>query len=102
MNNKSVGFLVMVGILGAAISPLYSQNAGFQLGQSRPAQNTEFQNPQTTSGPILIAPMASPIEPTGNPVLPLSGTIPRSQSSSSATELSRRLGTGAITILPGG
>ena len=91
----------MVWIAITAASPLYSQNSGFQIGQSQPAQSSQFQNPQTTSGPILIAPMTSPIQPTGNPVLPLSGTIPRQQPTSAA-EISRGLGTGPITVLPAG
>jgi hypothetical protein len=92
----------MVWILGAAaFSPLYSQSAGFQIGQSQPVPSVPLQTPQATLGAILIAPMASPIQPTENPILPLSGTIPRPQPSSAA-ELSKRIGTGAITVLPGG
>jgi hypothetical protein len=45
--------------------------------------------------------MASPIQPTGNPVLPLSGTIPQPKNNVAA-EISRRIGTGAITVLPAG
>jgi hypothetical protein len=101
MNKKSVTFPIMVWAVVAAVSPLYSQNAGFQIGQSQPAQTAALQNPQTTSGVILIVPMASPIQPTGNPVLPLSGTISR-QDSTSASEISKRLGNGAITLLPAG
>ena len=101
MNKKSVTFPIMVLAVVAAVSPLYSQNAGFQIGQSQPAQMAGLQNPQTTSGAILIAPMGSPIQPTGNPVLPLSGTISR-QDSTSASEISKRLGNGAITLLPAG
>ena len=101
MKKKSVTFPIMVWAVVAAVSPLYSQNIGFQIGQSQPAQMAGLQNPQTTSGAILIAPMGSPIQPTGNPVLPLSGTISR-QDSTSASEISKRLGNGAITLLPAG
>ena len=101
MNRKSVRFLVMVWIAATATSPLYSQSIGFQIGQSQQAQSTAFQNPPTTSGPILIAPMAAPIQPTGNPVLPLSGTIPRQQTPSAA-EVLRGFGTGPIIVLPAG
>jgi hypothetical protein len=97
MNKKSVKFAFMAWIAVAAISPLGAQSAGFQIGQSQPAPPAQLQSPQaTTSGPILIAPMASPIEPTGNPVLPLSGTIPRQQITSGPAR------NGAITILPPG
>lgn len=101
MNIKSVRFLVMVWIAAAAVSPLYSQSSGFQIGPSQPAQSNPSQNTQSTSGPILIAPMASPIQPTGNPVLPLTGTIPRQQSPSPA-DIARGFGTGPITVLPAG
>jgi hypothetical protein len=96
MNKKSVTFPFVVWIAAAVISPLYSQNAGFQIGQSQPSQSAQLQNPPATSGPILIAPMGSPIQPTGNPILPLSGTMPRQP----ATSASAR--NGAITILPAG
>ena len=96
MNKKLVRLPFLVWIATAAISPGYSQSTGFQIGQNQPAQSTQLQNPQPTSGPILITPMASPIQPTGNPILPLSGTIPRQQSSSASS------GNGAITILPAG
>jgi len=101
MNMKSVSSPIMVWAVIAVVSPLYSQSAGFQIGQSQPAQTAGFQNPPTTSGAILIAPMASPIQPTGNPVLPLSGTISR-QESTSASEISKRLGNSAIPLLPPG
>lgn len=96
MNMKSVKFAFMAWIAVTAISPLCAQSAGFQIGQSQPAQPAQLQSPQATSGPILIAPMASPIQPTGNPVLPLSGTIPRQQTTSGSAR------NGAITILPAG
>ena len=102
MNKKSVTFRIMILAVVAAVSPLYSQTTGFQIGKSQQSQTAGLQqNPQTTSGVILIAPMASPIQPTGNPVLPLSGTISR-QDSTSASEISNRLGNGAITVLPPG
>jgi hypothetical protein len=99
MNKKFVTFPIMVSAVVAMISPLYSQSAGFQIGQSQasqPAQPTQLQNPQASAGPMFIAPMASPIQPTGNPILPFSGTIPRQQVTPVAN------GSGAITILPPG
>jgi len=96
MNKTPVLFTVMVWIAVAAISPLCAQSTGFQIGQPQPAQPAQLQNPQANSGPILIAPMTSPIQPTGNPILPFSGTIPRQQTTSSVS------GNGAITILPAG
>jgi hypothetical protein len=101
MNSRSVKVSFTVWIAAAVTSPLYSQSAGFQIGQSQPAQSSQLQNSQTTSGPILIAPMASPIQPTGNPVLPLSQTIPR-QHTPTAAEIARGIGTGPVTVLPAG
>ncbi len=98
MNMKSVAFPISVWIAAAAISPLDGQNAGFQIGLSQPAQS---QNPQATSGPILIAPMASPIQPTANPILPLVGTNSLQQTKP-APEVFSGFGNGAITILPAG
>lgn len=101
MNMKSMTFSFMVWAAAAAISPLYAQNTGFRIGQSQPVQPGQLQNSQATSGVILIAPMESPIQPTGNPVLPLSGTIPR-QPVSLAPEIPAGLGNGAVTVLPAG
>jgi len=97
MNKKSVTFVFMACLAAGAISPLSAQNAGFQIGQSQPTSPAQIQNPQTTSSSILlIAPIGSPIQPTGNPVLPLSGTIPHQQTTSASDR------NGAITILPAG
>ncbi|HET9131068.1 MAG TPA: hypothetical protein VFO86_08985 [Terriglobia bacterium] len=101
MKTRSVRLLFMVWIAAVATSPLYAQSMGFQIGQSQPAQSAQIQNSQGTSGPILIAPMTSPIQPTGNPVLPLSQTIAR-QHTPTAAEIARGIGTGSITVLPAG
>jgi hypothetical protein len=97
MNKKSVIFVFMAWLAAAAISPLCAQNSGFQIGQSQPAPPAQIQNAQATSSSILlIAPIGSPIQPTGNPVLPLSGTIPHQQTTAASDR------NGAITILPAG
>jgi len=97
MNKKSVTFVFMASLAAAAISPLSAQNAGFQIGLSQSTAPAQLQNPQTTpSSILLIAPIGSPIQPTGNPVLPLSGTIPHQQTTSASDRNE------AITILPAG
>jgi hypothetical protein len=98
---KSVTFPFMVWIAVTAIPPLYSQNTGFQIGQSQPAQPAQLQNSQALSGSILIAPMTSPIQPTANPILPLTGTNTLQQTKA-APEAFSGIGNGAVTILPAG
>jgi hypothetical protein len=95
MNKKSVIFPFVVWIAVAAISPLYSQSAGFQIRQSQPA------NPPSPSTLNLIAPIGSPIQPTANPILPLIGTNSLQQTKA-VSETVSGFGNGAITILPAG
>src|SRR4051812_43141642 len=97
MNKKSVAFALIAWLSAATISQLGAQSAGFQIGEAQTTPPAQPENPQGTSGSILlIAPMASPIQPTGNPILPYSGTIPNQPT----TAVSAR--NGAITILPAG
>jgi hypothetical protein len=98
MKKKSVTFAFMAGLAAAAISPLCAQSAGFQIGQSQPAQP---QNAPAPSGTNLIAPIGSPIQPTANPILPLVGTNSLEQRKAVPQSVSG-FGNGAITILPAG
>jgi hypothetical protein len=98
MNKKRVTFPFVVWTAAAAISPLYSQSAGFQIGQTQPAQLQNAPAPSTTN---LIAPIGSPIQPTANPILPLVGTNSLEQKKAIPQSVSG-FGNGAITILPPG
>jgi hypothetical protein len=98
MNMKSVKPCFLVFISAAAVFPLHAQNAGFQIGQTQPAQQ---QNAPFSSATNLIAPIGSPIQPTANPILPLIGTNSLQQKQSNPGTVSG-FGNGAITILPAG
>jgi hypothetical protein len=105
MNIRSVTlpvFTLAFSTALAAVAPLHAQNNGFRIGQPQPAPP---QNLPTTSGPLLIAPMTSPIQPTANPIAPIGGPVgPQNtpQKTTRAQENFAIQGTGAVTILPAG
>src|SRR6187401_2426808 len=83
----------------AAAVPVHAQNNGFRIGQP---QTTQPQAAPTTSGPLLIAPMTSPVQATANPIAPIGGPVGPPQRTTRAQENFAVQGNGAVTILPAG
>jgi len=95
-------FPLVISIAAVAVAPLHAQNNGFRIGQQPPAQ---LQAAPTTSGPLLIAPMTSPIQATANPIAPIGGPVGPPQTPQRTTRAQDNFavhGNGAVTILPAG